>query len=222
MSVKYTVIRKNIKKANIKVSINCKVTITVPLYYSEEYIHQLVEEKKSWIIKQLARMEEKNKSKLVAPSGSIIYLGEIYTLQRNIAMGRFYSIDKENKVIISGQDFEDLKICAKFYRDQANIIIPARVNRMAKEHGFNFEKTIVRTTKRTWGTCRGKKIITMNKRLILAPIFVIDAVALHELVHTEISKHSQKFYDRLQQVCPNYKDADKWLETYFPTEYIPF
>ena len=222
MDFSYTIIRKKIKKARISISLSGEITVKVPLNFSDGYVAHLIELKHRWIINKLAIMEKKRSQRLQAPVGSIIYLGKIYKLQRNISMGQFTSIDNENKIIQSGQNLENHEKAAKFYKEQANIILPSRVQHMANRHGFNFFKTVTRTMKRTWGTCNSQKIITMNKRLILAPIFVIDAIALHELTHTEIMNHSPKFYERLYQVCPNYKTAIQWLENLFPINYPYF
>lgn len=48
--------------------------------------------------------------------------------------------------------------------------------------------------------------------LVLLP--VIDYVIIHELCHTLIMKHTVKFETLLNSHCPDYKQAQAWLEKY--------
>jgi len=48
--------------------------------------------------------------------------------------------------------------------------------------------------------------------LVLTPEFVIDYIIIHELAHTIEMNHSKKFWDIVKNLCPNYKNAEKWLK----------
>jgi predicted metal-dependent hydrolase len=45
----------------------------------------------------------------------------------------------------------------------------------------------------------------------MAPPPVIDYVVLHELVHTQVRNHSNKFWSRVAALMPNYKQHVVWL-----------
>ena len=63
-----------------------------------------------------------------------------------------------------------------------------------------------RTIKTRWGTCIAKKgIITLNKRLIEAPLNCIEYVITHELCHLIHPNHSKAFYEMLTVFMPDWK-----------------
>ena len=221
MDINYTLIRQTRKTAAVRISISGEVTLCVPRYWTDEEAARLIRSKGDWIKNRLALAAERASKKLLVPKGSLLYLGEIYTFEKNISMGRFYKIDEEKKIISSGYDLTNHDKAKKFYKERADFMLPARVRRMAEENGFSFAKAVVRNTKSRWGSCTSKKIITMSERLILAPVFVIDAIALHELVHTEIMNHSCNFYARLNAVCPHRDEAERYLIEKFPVSYPP-
>ncbi len=64
-----------------------------------------------------------------------------------------------------------------------------------------------------WGNCRPKQgILTFNKNLRYAPYECIGYVVWHEWTHFLVSNHSQKFYDELSKVCPDWKQHRKRLK----------
>jgi predicted metal-dependent hydrolase len=39
----------------------------------------------------------------------------------------------------------------------------------------------------------------------------VDYVVVHELVHTIIHNHSKKFWKKVEQTMPDYRERRKWL-----------
>ncbi|QIH37190.1 M48 family metallopeptidase [Sphingobacterium sp. DR205] len=54
----------------------------------------------------------------------------------------------------------------------------------------------------------------MNWRLIKAPLFVIDYLIVHELIHSLVMNHIHKFWTLLRSYYPVYRDAINWLNKY--------
>jgi hypothetical protein len=52
----------------------------------------------------------------------------------------------------------------------------------------------------------------LNWKLIQAPPFVRDYIILHELMHLRQMNHSARFWSEVENVCPDYKTAEKWLK----------
>jgi predicted metal-dependent hydrolase len=46
----------------------------------------------------------------------------------------------------------------------------------------------------------------------MAPLKVIDYVIIHELVHTIHKNHSVNFWNAVEAIMPNYKEAKLWLK----------
>jgi len=50
----------------------------------------------------------------------------------------------------------------------------------------------------------------------MAPEEVIEYVVVHELLHLEEPNHSTKFWYRLREILPDYKQRRKWLKENSP------
>jgi hypothetical protein len=46
----------------------------------------------------------------------------------------------------------------------------------------------------------------------MAPVPVIDYVAVHELVHTQEKNHSKEFWGKVKLIIPEFKQRIEWLE----------
>jgi predicted metal-dependent hydrolase len=91
--------------------------------------------------------------------------------------------------------------------------ITERLNDLAAEHGFKFNRVTLRRQKTRWGSCSPKNNISLNIKLILLPEALIDYVILHELVHTRIHNHSKQFWSELDRYVKNSKTIAKRLRT---------
>lgn len=58
----------------------------------------------------------------------------------------------------------------------------------------------------------------LSWKLISAPKFVIDYVILHDLIHTRISRHTQRFWVHLAAICQRSLEAIPWLQAHRPRE----
>jgi len=74
----------------------------------------------------------------------------------------------------------------------------------------NFLKKILKAS----SSCSSKSNINLSTRLLFAPSDVIDYVIVHELTHLIEMNHSQKFWNLVKSVMPNYKQKEKWLKEY--------
>ncbi|GIV33916.1 MAG: hypothetical protein KatS3mg031_1451 [Chitinophagales bacterium] len=65
-----------------------------------------------------------------------------------------------------------------------------------------------------WGSCSHDGNITISTRLLFAPDSVIDYVLVHELVHLFVPNHSQRFWDKVARILPDYAQSEHWLKTH--------
>jgi len=62
-----------------------------------------------------------------------------------------------------------------------------------------------------WGSCTPKDNVTINWRLIKAPVFVIDYVIAHELAHLIENNHTPRFWNIVRAQVPKMEKAKAWL-----------
>jgi len=41
---------------------------------------------------------------------------------------------------------------------------------------------------------------------------VRDYIILHELAHRRQMNHSEKFWQEVERLCPDYREAERWLK----------
>jgi predicted metal-dependent hydrolase len=89
--------------------------------------------------------------------------------------------------------------------------LPPRVMEFAAAHGLTVRRITVRNQRSRWGSCSRNGTISLNWRLIQAPVFVRDYLILHELMHLRQMNHSPRFWREVERVCPDYRNAERWL-----------
>ena len=99
-----------------------------------------------------------------------------------------------------------------WYKKKFMEIALPRLSYFSDKHNLAFNQVRVKEQKTLWGSCSGKNNINLNYLLIMAPMKVIDYVIVHELVHTIHKNHSTKFWQKIETIMPNYKDARYWLK----------
>jgi predicted metal-dependent hydrolase len=90
--------------------------------------------------------------------------------------------------------------------------LPPKVIAFASQHQSPVRRITVRNQKSRWGSCSRRGTISLNWRLIQTPAFVQDYIVLHELMHLRQMNHSPKFWHEVEQVCPDYENAEQWLK----------
>jgi predicted metal-dependent hydrolase len=70
----------------------------------------------------------------------------------------------------------------------------------------------IRNQQTRWGSCSAKDNLSFNWRLIMAPPRIMEYIVVHELVHLEHHDHSDRFWDRLTELCPHAAESRDWLE----------
>lgn len=71
--------------------------------------------------------------------------------------------------------------------------------------GLRYARMSVGGAERRWGSCTSGNDIRLNWRLIMAPLPLLDYVAVHELAHVAHKDHSKRFWDLVGQHVPDYK-----------------
>ena len=123
------------------------------------------------------------------------------------------NLEKYNK---RRKEYEDIKKLSPEEIDElankAMDYIPKRVEYYSKLIGVNYGRITIRHQKTVWGSCSSKGNLNFNCLLMLTPDEVIDAIVVHELCHRKQMNHSEKFYEEVLKVYPDYHKWNKWLK----------
>ena len=95
---------------------------------------------------------------------------------------------------------------------RAKIELPARAWELAAETGIEMKHVTVRNQRSRWGSCSAGGTISLNWRLVQTPEPVRDYILYHELMHLREMNHSDRFWARVEQVCPWWRESERWLK----------
>jgi len=99
-------------------------------------------------------------------------------------------------------------------RAAARKLLVDRLHHLARLYGFSYNRVFIRNQKTRWGSCSTKNNINLNVSLVRLPDELIDYTILHELVHTRVKNHSQRFWDQMDLLLGDAKKIDKKLRAY--------
>ena len=86
--------------------------------------------------------------------------------------------------------------------------------RYAEILGVKVRRITIRDQSSRWGSCTSAGSLSFSWRLILAPPYVLDYLAAHEVAHLVEMNHSPRFWKVVGRICPATERAKKWLDTH--------
>jgi len=120
-------------------------------------------------------------------------------------------VDKMNRVERAAKDLAENH---PLDRQAVRRRLVDRLNYLAAKHGFQYNRVFIRNQKTRWGSCSGKNNINLNVNLVRLPEELIDYTILHELVHTRIKNHGQRFWAQLERLLGDARKLDRALNEY--------
>jgi hypothetical protein len=99
----------------------------------------------------------------------------------------------------------------RFFKDQARSDLTHRVATHAETLGVKPVRLQVKELRSRWGSCSIDGVLSFSWRLILAPPFVLDYLAAHEVAHLKEMNHSRKFWAHVRRCMPEFEAGRAWL-----------
>ena len=206
------IIRSNRKTLSLSINENADLVVRAPHRVSDDEIQKFISEKSVWINNKQRLIKAQLEDNLNQHSNKCLYLGSLYPLKIDnnsiepISFnGQMFTITNVNRERIS------LSLKSWYKKRFIEVALP-RLSYFSDKHNLKVNQVRVKEQKTLWGSCSSKNNINLNYLLIMAPMKVIDYVIVHELVHTIHKNHSSKFWQKVETIMPNYKDARKWLK----------
>lgn len=209
---------------SLKVLPSGVVQVNAAKMTSQRAIDQFVSQHKKWIQKQVLRYKDFQKEypqKKFLESEYFLFLGKWYALKFKTHLKRrlFVCLEDEFIVIyicdskrVSFSPKDTQKELHNFYKNYAKIILNHRVNLFSKKMNLYPKRVSFMRAQTRWGSCSSQGNLSLNWKLIAAPIDVLEYVIIHELAHLKHQNHSSDFWDLVKSFCPNYQDLKKWLD----------
>jgi len=211
MSADVTIIRRPVKHARLRVSEDGTVRLIAPEDWEAERVTGILEKKEGWIRDQQSKFQGRVSMEFQLESNQMILHGDVFQVVEEIGPQRQCKVDTNSRTIYLRNACHSADQREVALRSYGVRYLKERTLSLAKRHRFSFNRIFIRSQATKWGNCSRLKNISLNWRLILMPEFVSDYVILHELLHTQIMNHSQRFWLTLRAIHPQTEHAVKWL-----------
>jgi predicted metal-dependent hydrolase len=197
----------------LRLSADGSVRLTIPRGGSASEGRRFAERNAGWLERQLARQATQQSRPTDWRLGTeILFRGETVRLESGV--------NGEGGVVRFGSEAlrvadlgGDLRLAVERHlRGLAERELAARVMELAAMHQLPVRRVMVRDQRSRWGSCSKRGTVSLNWRLIQAPLFVRDYLVLHELAHFKEMNHSRRFWAEVAQLCPDYAVAERWLK----------
>lgn len=208
-----SIVRSKRKSIAFIINDEAQLIVRAPKYVSDEYINNLVNKKRQWILQKQQLIKKRNrdyKPKDYVDGEEFLILGKNYRLSISKHYNEIFVNDHHLIFPVIFLDKPNNHMLM-WYKKMAKEIISIRVKDYAELLSFKYNKVKITNARKRWGSCSSQGNLNFSWRLYMAPIEVIDYVVIHELVHTEIPNHSKEYWKRVRAIMPDYEKCKQWL-----------
>lgn len=215
--------RANARRYILRVRSSARdVQLTVPPHGNFRDAQTFVLRHRDWIRERLARLPEgmRFEDGAVIPFKGADHLIEHRPGARGVvwiepgAADPLLEEDALPRICVAGRYLHVRRRVRDWLKGEAEKELAPRVREYARRAGVSFNRLSIRDQKSRWGACSSSGTLTFSWRLVLAPEFVIDYLAAHEVNHLREMNHSRRYWRLLRELCPDTDRAEAWLKAH--------
>ncbi len=226
-ALSYKVVRRPRKRnITITVSLDGCVTVSGPKWTSDRDFERAVASKEQWIRNKLQAFEAKRRlipRHTFDRGDQLPLLGQPLTVEhQHMPRQRSIRVEKSGARLMiqlpAGINLADAhdsvaNAVEAFYIREGKQYFPGRVNHYAALMRVHPTRVTVKRQKRRWGSCNAATgSLNFNWKLMMAPLWVLDYVVVHELAHLMEANHSRAFWAIVDRAYPRWREAQDWLK----------
>jgi predicted metal-dependent hydrolase len=191
------------------------VVLTMPLRGSVADAKAFAQKNGAWIAARLRRLPQ---AAPFAPGAIVPLRGVPHRIDhRAHARGTVWTEageDGEQMLCVAGDRTHLARRLGDYLKRAAKHDLQAACRRYAADLSVAVKRVSVRDQTSRWGSCSSTGVLSFSWRLILAPPFVLDYLAAHEVAHLVEMNHSRRFWRLLLRTCPATQRAKAWLNVH--------
>jgi predicted metal-dependent hydrolase len=119
---------------------------------------------------------------------------------------------EQSMLCVAGEAPHVARRVRDFLKREAKADLEAASRRAAAALGIAVKRVSIRDQSSRWGSCSTTGVLSYSWRLIMAPPFVLDYLAAHEVAHLIEMNHSRRFWRVVEGICPDLARAKTWLD----------
>ena len=191
---------------------NRAVVLTMPLRGSVREARAFAERNGGWIAARLKRLPQA----IPFVHGLELPLrGEPHRIVHRTARGTVWIEAGEPSLLcVAGDSAHLARRVRDFLKREAKRDLEIASRRYAAMLGVTVKRVSVRDQTSRWGSCTAAGVLPYSWRLILAPPYVLDYLAAHEVAHLIEMNHSRAFWRVVARIYPDWQRAKAWLNAH--------
>ena len=190
------------------------ILLTMPARGTLRVAREFAERHAAWIGVRLARLPQPI---VFTPGASAPLRGEPHRIvHRPGARGVVWvETSAEGPILcVAGEAPHVPRRVADYLKREARRDLEAAVACHAALAGVKPRRLSLRDTVSRWGSCSTTGALNFSWRLILAPPYVLDYLAAHEVAHMVHMNHSSMFWKLTARLFPDMDRAEAWLKAH--------
>lgn len=124
-----------------------------------------------------------------------------------------YEEGGEPLLAVPGEPSHRARRLTDWLKTEAHKDLTRRVSIHARRLEVEVKSISLRSQVTRWGSCSTTGRLNFNWRLVMAPPFVLDYVAAHEVAHLVEMNHSDAFWATVEQTLPSMGRGRDWLKS---------
>lgn len=193
------------RRLSLRVSrLDGRVTLTLPQRVSQAEGQRFLDDRESWIRRQLAQVTP---ARCVDLGDSVPVLGAQLVLTQGLRRG----VQQDGDRLLIGPGGRVGVRVQAWLKEQARARLVAASDHYSAALGRRYTSITLRDTRSRWGSCSAQGRLMYSWRLVMAPEHVLDYVAAHECAHLVEMNHSAAFWGVVARLRPDWRQSRDWL-----------
>lgn len=198
------------RRVNLKISAHAGLELILPMCFKLQEIPNILQEKREWIEKHLANIQQVDKNKELLPQQfHLLSCAEEWKIYYVSSSNPPQIIVRPNNELTLLGDLENISACRRvltgWLREKAQHVLPPILQALSLELNLPFKSLTIRSQKTRWGSCSSRGAISLNYKLIFLKPELVRHVLIHELCHTVHLDHSSKFWKQVTRFDENWR-----------------
>lgn len=207
------IIRSNRKSLSLIINERGELIVHAPKNMPLYEIVEFMQKKEKWIEKKCNELNAVlSKNNNITTYNEIFYLGKRYKVVET--QGLDYAVITDKSLIIPKFKNNKRRIFGlkQWYMTNIETILITRIQKLANFMKLKYKSVNIINSKAKWGMCDSQNNLYFNWKILMLSGELIDYVIIHELSHLIELNHSQKFWEIVKAVIPNYKQLKDVLK----------
>jgi predicted metal-dependent hydrolase len=192
-----------------------EAVLTIPPRGSLREAREFAEKHGAWIATRLGRLPQ------AAPftHGTVLPVRGVphaIVHRRGVRGTTWAEVDRDGGKLlcVTGNAEHVARRITDYLKREAKRDLAGAVARYAERLDVTVRRIAIRDQASRWGSCSTTGVLSFSWRLILAPRYVLDYLAAHEVAHLTEMNHSPRFWRIVRRICPEVERAKAWLDVH--------